>query len=440
MSAKDQEAQTTEDLLSGLLGPAFMATGKGAATDPMDQPEASQDGEDVTAEDEGPLVAAEPMRPRRRRTRPQAAPRSARRATGRLLGLLLLGLGLLGAGLEAAGMRPTTLPPVADGALLALGAVVFVVSLVRAQERKAEEWRLLLDEERGDMQAMVQHLLDQQDLEAQRPPAEGEELARVLQSLERLDEKVANVSRALKMYGKPLIEIATQSADNGGNIAQIQQAAAAMQQSLARLGEATPGAVDFGPLQQQLMRIEAAVTAAAQRQDDAEMRKSLVRLEDSSKAWSKKLEELAHQDAVQQEVQRLEKVVDVTIGKLTSTVDQVRDKDLGGLESTVREIQREVAGLATSVAYIQQAVRTGGAKAPAPAAAMTPAAAPAAAPASEGAFVPAMPAAVGAKPPEPAPGATEDAQAGVQENRTGARATSGKNVLGAIAKLRQMKT
>jgi uncharacterized membrane protein len=103
----------------------------------------------------------------------------------------------------------------------------------------------------------------------------------------------------------------------------------------------------------------------------------------------------------------------------------------------VREIQREIAGVATVVHQIQNSVRTGATRnVAADAATPRPTATAAAAEPA-----PAAAAAVTTtSAPAPQPSGDSTAADGGGGYQTGARATSGKNVLGAIAKLRQMKS
>lgn len=512
MNSKQNEPKSAEDLLEALLGPGGMSkkgpsSGKtpasamaSAAADELDlaeEPSAADETEETPTEasaESSPEATAAPERARRKsRASQPATTKSSGLGFGQFFGAGLLCGGIAVTLLEPSGSLRATLSSVGLDApvLLTIGAVAFVMSAVRRQHALAvaryEELASVQQETRDEVQSHLQKLVDQREAAADRPPAEGEELARVLDALERQDEKIGNITRALKMYGKPLMEIATQGNDLAAQIAQTKQQMDAfgesLQQGLSKLETAARGrTVDLGPLeaklvefaadtrrnlaalgermpsesslQQQLVRVEAQITALSQRMDDSEMRKSLLRLEDSNKLHGKKLEQLAHQDAVHEEVQRLEKLVDTTIGKLSHTVDQVRDKELGTLESTIRDIQREVTGLATSVAYIQQTVRGVAARPAAPAApaermpepalagariettaAETHTPTPTAAPSTPSAPFPAP----SSGPVQAAPGATADAQAGVAENRTGARATSSKNVLGAIQKLKKMK-
>ncbi|MEY4828942.1 MAG: hypothetical protein RLZZ562_738 [Planctomycetota bacterium] len=484
--SKQNDKSSTDDMLNDLLGPDFMTTGAGkpkAAT--MEEPLPSEDSEIATESDanttDESLEETEPATRRRRaRTSSKATEsqaKSEKTGIGAMVGAACLMGGIVATVLQGSSSLTTSLRSVGLDApvLLTIGAVLFVLSVVRRQHSLAqaryEQLAQAQNEKESELQGSVQYLVEQHQLSTERPPAEGEELQRVLIALERQDEKVGNLTKALKMYGKPLMEIAQQGNDLAAQLQQqkqqIETIHTAMQQGLAKVESAAKSqSVDLTPLEhsfqklgadlkqaiaavaekapqdpqlmQALQRVETSIATIGKRFDDGEMKQSLTRLEDTSKAYGQKLERLANQDTLHEEMQRLERVVDTTVGKLTNTVDQVRDKDLGGLENSVREIQREMTGLANSIASIQQAIRTSAQqKAPAMAAASVahePAHAQSQSHAGNHEPV------AHAQPAAPAAAASNsDAQAGVAENRTGTRAASGKNVLGAIAKLKQMK-
>jgi uncharacterized protein YoxC len=392
-----------------------------------------------------------------------------------MVGAACLFGGILATVLQGSNAFTTTLRSIGLDApvLLTIGAVVFVLSIVRRQHALAqmryEQLAQAQSDKENDLQGSLQYLVEQHQISSERPPAEGEELQRVLVSLQRQDEKVGNLTKALKMYGKPLMEIASQGNEIAAQVQQLKQQLDAMQKG-AGTGQAVNAQVDMTPVEKRLaetqkdllaaiaamadrmpkdagvlpilQRIESSLASLTQRIDDSDTRKAITRLEETHRAQTQKLDKLADQASVHEEMQRLERVVDATVGKLTHTVDQVRDKDLGGLENSVREIQREVTGLGNSISSLQQALRSGATAAPR-------ATAPAAhheTPVAQSAHVAEEPhhaapmAGVGAAAPAASPGGpANDAQAGVAENRTGTRATSSKNVLGAIAKLKQMK-
>ncbi len=500
------EHKSSADALAAILGPGGNAT---SAIEPSGETNAtpetsdianddlSSDGAEATLEVVDDFVEPTPLASRQKR-RARGAPKlttTGGRST-RIVGLACLLGGIATTVLDGQGRLPASLSAWGydSSILLAIGTVAYVIGVMRRQvalsQVRIDALSFQQQEAQLDMQANLQYLVEQQQIHAEKPPAQGEELERVLVALQRQDEKVNNLSRALKMYGKPLMEIANQGADVAAQVNQlkghIEALLGAMQQGFTRVETAARShAVDLGPLeertmqtaeelrrglqsigerlpnaqaqqqlQQQLVRVEAGIQAMSQRFDDSEVRKSLVRLEDTTKVHSKKFDELARTDAVHAETQRLERQLDGAIAKLSTTVEQVRSKNLGGLETSVRDIQRELSSLATSVAYIQQAVKSGARVTAAAPTGQTPP--PAASPATVTATAPAPtptlarsnasePTAPPAKTTPTAPTAAvdttglNDAQAGVAQNQTGSRASTSKNVLGAIAKLKKLK-
>lgn len=403
----------------------------------------------------------------------------------RMTGVLLLAGGLLVEVLAVQGRLPSglTAQVLHPTAMFALGTVLLLGGIVRRQlamaNARIDEMVMTHEEGQREVQEHLQFLVQHQHFSDERPPAKGEELERVLLVLERQGEKVNNLSRALKMYGKPLMELANQSADLAGQVhevkSHVEAVLGALRQGLSRM-ESGGGEVDLAPLramtekladelhqslaslgerlpeksglQQQLVRLEAGIQALSQRADDSEMRKSLVRLEDAAKLQHQRLDQVARTETLAGECEKLERQIDNVAGRLMNTIEHLRERNLGNLESGVRDVQRELAGLCTATAYIQQAVKSVGGRAAqggafpepvpiAPAAAAAAPAAPAAAPTA----APAGRKRAAQPPQEPAGGGeagAEEASPGAAY-RTGKRASSGKNVLGAIAKLKNMK-
>jgi hypothetical protein len=387
------------------------------------------------------------------------------------------------------------------GALL-FGAGVTQRHISRMQQR-LEEADQRRRREADLVQQNLQRLVD--GAHADKPPAQGEELQHVLLAMQRQDEKINNLTKAIKMYGKPLMEISEQgteltsaltnvkalvegctestrqginrleaqvrSTGHGKEVAELGAAlqkvagqvdtigknkdgaevAASLQKLVAQvdtLGKSKDGAevaaslqklaaqvetlgkkspaVSFEPVQQHLGRLEVSLAAVAQRLEDSEVRKSLLRLEETTQKGRDALQELLRGDGMRAATEQMQKRVDAAAKGLADGLAQLREGNLGGLESAVRDIQREMASVATTVAQIQATVKNGLRAAPAAAAAPT-AAAPA--PATTTAAAPTAPAA-------PAAPAGDAASGGYA---TGARSTGSKNVLGAIAKLKQMK-
>jgi hypothetical protein len=353
-----------------------------------------------------------------------------------------------------------------------------VLAAAGASMRRTARLQQKLDdaEERRAAEAAKLHrglhgLLSAQATTNDRPAAGEEDLQHVMLALQRQDEKLNNLTKAFKMYGKPLMEIANQGTDLAGALATVKsqveangessrsallrmetqlkspagkQDLADLQNNMLKLVqkvEALAGqspAAALQPLQQQVGRLEVGMAAIAQRLEDSEVRKSLLRLEESATKSRETMQELLRADGVKKAAGELQDKLDRATRGLQDGIVQLRDGNLGGLENAVRDIQREVAGVATSVAQIHAAVKSGVrvATTAAPAAAPTAAAAPAAA----------TPAAAAASAPAPAPSAPTEPAAGDGKAadgggyQTGSRSSGGKNVLGAIAKLKQMKS
>ncbi|MBX3464332.1 MAG: hypothetical protein KF830_14265 [Planctomycetes bacterium] len=316
-------------------------------------------------------------------------------------------------------------------------------------------------------QESLQFLVAAQQASNERPPAAGEELQHVLMAMQRQEEKINNLTKAIKMYGKPLMEIASQTTDLAAAVTQTRAGLegrtdtihAALERLEARTGDddATrtrhaelrdalhvvaadvdklakrPAGPALEPLQQQLGRLEVAVTALGQRLESSEVQKSLLRLEEATQKAREEVQQLRG-DGLGKATTQLQDRLDKATKGLADGLQQLRDGNLGGLESGVRELQRELHGVATAVAQIQAAVRTGAR--PAPVAPVAPVA-----PAATSAASAPTPAAAPAPAPAPvaAPAGGHKADDGNAGYKTGTRASSGKNVLGAIAKLKQMK-
>lgn len=450
-----------------------------AAPPPADDRDASPVA-GAEASPEAPTDAAvAPPPPPSRTSRGRALHRRPASSPG---GGLFLGAGVLTA---AFALLMPSLPVDAVAALTNQGfgpQGLFVCGLVLvaagASMRRTARLQQKLDdaEERRAAEAEKLHqglhgLLSAQATTNERPAAGEEDLQHVMLALQRQDEKLNNLTKAFKMYGKPLMEIANQGTDLAGVLATVKsqveangessrsallrmetqlkspagkQELADLQNNMLKLVqkvEALAGqspAAALQPLQQQVGRLEVGVAAIAQRLEDSEVRKSLLRLEESATKSRETMQELLRADGVKKAAGELQDKLDRATRGLQDGIVQLRDGNLGGLENAVRDIQREVAGVATSVAQIHAAVKSGvrvattAAPAPAPAPAAAPAAAaPAAAAAS-------APAPTASAPAAPAAGDGKAADGGGYQ--TGSRSSGGKNVLGAIAKLKQMKS
>jgi hypothetical protein len=376
-------------------------------------------------------------------------------------GGLLLAAGLamsllpeLAAKVAAYGVQPN-LPFVAGTLLFTVGAMQRHASRLQHRLDEAENRR------QQEAEALHQNLQQLVVGSAGKAPADGGDLQHMLLSMQRQDEKITNLTKAIKMYGKPLMEISGQGTELAGGLASLKalvdggvesnrqgmsriesqlrapqnqkeftELNGAVQKLMARIEAlaAQKGTVDLAPLQQQVSRLEVTVAAIAQRLDDNEVRKSLLRLEEASHKERDVLQELLRGDSVQKASAQLQARVDSVTKGLNDGLAQLREGNLNGLETAVRDIQREVSGVATTVAQINAAVK-GGVRV-ANQATPTPMPAP----------TPHEPTATAATPvaaATPSPASTAGDSGGGYA--TGSRSSGGKNVLGAIAKLKQMK-
>jgi len=285
-------------------------------------------------------------------------------------------------------------------------------------------------------------------------PAAGDELQHLLMSLQRQDEKINNLTKAIKMYGKPLMDIAGQSTELVGAVGRLEQTSAqhaaatgqalgklATHDQLAQLGKQVEAAggksptFSLEPLQQHLSRLEVGLAAVAQRLDSSDVQKSLLRLEEASQKGRDAMQELLKGDSVQKATSHLQHCVDAATKGLADGLGQLRDGNLGRLESTVRDIQREVSGVATTIAQINAVMKNGSRVA----AASPPLASPGA-----GSSTPAPTSAestTASVAPTPAATTMAPTPAGGDANgyQTGTRTTGSANVLGAIARLKKLK-
>jgi len=229
------------------------------------------------------------------------------------------------------------------------------------------------------LQETLEELLDRasQDVDG---AANGAELEQALLALQRQDQKINNLTKATKMYGKPLMEIAAQCAELVGGVGQLREQ--------VERSESTSRDVDLGDVPAQLAAL-AEATSTLRTEASAERAELKAALEQGG------------DDQLQ--VRLAEATTRIGDG-----IDQLRTQELSGLESTLRDVQREVSSLATSVAQLQATARSGDQGSSRPAAAAQP--------------------------------TTGDAGKSKSSGySTGARKSGGKNVLGAIAKLKQMK-
>ena len=474
------DSRTTDSL------PSFLDVNNEVEAIPADAPANAEMGStasdttsppaDALSTDNGPEPATMAP-PAATLAQPSPRPRLGRsprqRTPGKRLSMLAMVIGALFCagsiglcivpGEPAAELAQKPLPP---QSLLVLGTILFVAG---ASQRRIGSLQQRLDDaehqraEGADaLQQSLRDLVLAQHTNSEKPAA-GEELQHVLVSMQRQEEKINNLTKAIKMYGKPLMEISGQSTELAGGLAQVKTAVEATnestRQALARmeaqlrnhgaqkqdsgelqkaLGEVASKIEAIGgkagrslePLQQQLGRLDVTVAAMSQRLEDSEVKKSLLRLEDATQKARDEVAVLVRGENMQKAAAQLQDRLDQATTRLAESLGQMRDGNLSGLQAAVRELQREIAGVATAVAQIQASVKGGlraAATPPAPTAGAT----------SNSACVERTPESASTTALTATMADGKDSATGYQ---TGTRSSTGKNVFGAIAKLKQMKT
>lgn len=271
-------------------------------------------------------------------------------------------------------------------------------------------------------------------------PEGNRDIDRMFVALQRQDEKINNLTRATKLYGKPLIEISNQVTELTNHVQdtepmmdEIRKALSGSIESLTtkmdELGEQVVRAMSG--LKSSIEETQLEISDNTQRARE-ERQKSLdevvTRIQDEQhksledvvgrihEERSKSLDEIVgriQEDARKSLDDAMQQVHEAISGLQGSTSG---NDGLDDLERGISSIQREVQGLATAISRIES--RPAAAAAPR---ASAPAPAAAAAPAASG-----------------APSGGDSGE--IAQKIAGARQASGKNVLGAIAKLKSMRT
>lgn len=269
---------------------------------------------------------------------------------------------------------------------------------------------------------------------------ESPDLQQMMLALQRQDQKVNNLTKAMKMYGNPLMEIASQSTELAGNSAQIkaliESSGQSTDQAISRLEKLIgygSGATAADKLPGKLDKLQAAVETISKQTQNPELGRGLVQVEDAIKNLSVQIQQQrrdeSHTTELQQSLQK-------SISEFSKGITEMRDNSQGKLEQSVREIQRDLTGLAAGMSQIQSILKASPKPTPTPTRATSIAN-------------------FESQPADPSPtknpeddqgtqthGASSFSLAGNTDEKgysTGARKSSGKNVLGSIAKLKQMK-
>ena len=350
--------------------------------------------------------AARPARPtsaNRRRTSVATTPAGGNGATAAGAALALLGFAQL------------FVPAVAEFApagwtaqlTLTIGAVLVALGVgqrrVGAMQQQLEEH----EQERAARDAMVTESLEQLLARSADRDPEADRSEQALLALQRQDQKINNLTKATKMYGKPLMEIAAQGAEVSGKVSQLQAALKA----IASERDPARGELDLGPVAD---RIDAVTRALAELHQQTRA---------DSRACRDALEQLHSQPTGAQSDEQLQVRLAEATTRISADIDRLRDQNFASIEASVSDIRREVTALAGAVGELQTAPAAG--KQPSPPAEASSQATEAGAPSD----APAQAAGAERSP-------LSDEGSGYA---TGARKSRGANVLGAIAKLKQMK-
>ena len=317
-----------------------------------------------------------------------AAARAPARAGGLTATLAGGVIGLLGA---AHGVDPEATAFLADSgwtaaSLMTVGIVILSLGLTRRrldglqrQLAETDELRAYRDEDIGDR---LDALLERDAARAELAVSD-QQLEHLMLALQRQDQKINNLTKATKMYGKPLMEVATQTA----------QIAGTLERSAENACDETP---DLAGALAKLDSI-AAATITVRRQ-----------LEDGDLKLDEVLEHLRAEGSLMTcQAERQAQLTDLA-SRIDDGVQQLRRDDVAGIEACVRDVQREIAALATSISRSEDLGAKSGS-------------------------APDTPPPRSCRQDAPAPKPSSNSYA------TGARKSGGQNVLGAIAKLKQLK-
>lgn len=403
--------------------------------DYADQDEDVVDEEDFGPEDDDDETYEEPVASAPRSSRSRYQPPTARLAGGMsiTLGAALTITGLVTAALPAATAALAAV--IAPQTITLLGLAVFAIGTSQRRTSRLQQRLQALESQRtsadDELRDTLAEILDGQGNQ-QSNNSEVDNIQQLMLSLQRQDQKINNLTKAIKMYGKPLMEIAGQGSELAGSVANVKAlvegGTESTRQAVNRVEQLTrtgSGKTELGNLPTQIEKLQVSVAAIAQRIEDTEVRKSLVRVEDATKQLATQLEALQRGENVKAATSELQTSLDQATTGLQEGLKQMREGNLSGLETSVKDIQRELAGLATSMSQVQAAVKNG---------VQTTTSSPKAAPAT----ATAAPATSMNNASAKATSATNDDKEGSGYG-TGKRKSGGKNVLGAIAKLKQMK-
>lgn len=384
--------------------------------------------------DDAPVEAARPE-PRVRHSHATAAPSGSVHGVWIGFGVTLFVFGILLA--VAAATHPANLAPLLDAfermgltpvLLWGFGLAAWGVGVVLG--RQGRNGRILADIAAGlsevldvaDQVDATTRALHEADTTRAATAMSGDEIGQVLFALQRHEEKLNNLTRATKTFGKPLVEMTTLVADLAAQVASsqanVQAVRVATESGMNRLEEMLRKQADGDHAAGQQILLHAIEQTANTLQG---------KLDGAVRELGK-----AAPDAVQKHLATLS---DDLGRRLTASGDKVCAALSKEIETRLAELGKVSRGSAVDLGPVQEALAAlrreiahrGGASAPVERPSPTPADTPAPAPTKT------SPAASKASNDEPP-------ASGLAQSIAGERNTKGANVLGAIAKLKKLRS
>jgi hypothetical protein len=357
------------------------------------------DGTDQVEEPRPPRISR--SRRRREETPPDCV---AAIALGWIVGLAGLGLTIAGIAAPAAMMpifERLSAAHLTPPDLLVLGGVLGALGMLRRQFAGAANRPDDDDGRLAHIERCVDFLTEQTGAHSGSGSGSGD-LHQVLVALQRQDEKINNLTRATKMYGKPLIDISTQVSELVSKSVEIENESRAVRELSEGLTKA------LGTTEANLLvAIESAQSTAEP------VTTQLADLLLTTRRIGTQLQELQERlyDDLTHRFEETRRHVADAVQKL---IDRPRaEPGADDVTPVLQSLHREVAAIATTLARL--------ANAPAPTRSAAPATTAHASPT-----------------PSSGPPAGE-APTGLAQSIAGERQASGKNVLGAIQKLKKLR-
>ncbi|MBI5853356.1 MAG: hypothetical protein HZB39_20290 [Planctomycetes bacterium] len=425
--AQDWQAGETEEEAEGFVDDGY-------AGDPIDE-STEVAGDEITdgeAPPVDPAAAAEPDAAVHLEVAPiHADPETSDwlRTAGVIIGLAALALGGLSSMLDGAARQmlvDLTEFGIGPRSLVVAGIALFTVGLVQREfaRRAATETRRYQGLDRS-----LRLIADVVNIKSAStaPPTDA-----LRAEFDRLDEKIANLTRATKLYGTPLLEISNQVSDLANRLQDVLAIEPKLREAIGEIGLQLAGERSGGVADGAITELKHAVEGSRDRAVEA----GTLAKRAADAVDELQLELMTVMQSAQEDLRR---AIGDDLAKACRTIDAATAQaggtggtpDLGPLTQSLAQIQRDVTALATVVARLEQR--------PAQVAAAPPSTA-------QSSPVTPMGSTLAAAPPEtPAAAAATPATASTgagDANATkiaGARQTNNKNVLGAIAKLKSMR-